>query len=109
MMSRNRESFAWLVLLASFVVCTALTISLPVGINSFIQRATRPLPIFVQTNQGTLVLDQRSPITNSDETRSVEEPAQLAANTLADRGLVQIYEPNGLELLARIQVYGNTN
>ena len=109
MMSRNRERFAWLVLLISFFVCAIVTISLPVGFNSYLQRATRPLPIFVQTNQGTLVLDQRSPITNNDETRSVEEPAELAANTLSDRGLIQIYEPNGLELLSRIQVYGNTN
>lgn len=107
-MSRTRESFAWLVLLISFVACVALTVTIPVSVNSFIQRATRPLPIYVQANQGTLVVDQRSPITNSDETRTVEEPAAIAANTLSDRGLVQIYQPDGLELLSRIQVYGAT-
>lgn len=54
----GRQRLAWVVLTGSFITCLLLTISVPLGINAFLQNASQSLDIAVQANQGTVGIEE---------------------------------------------------
>jgi hypothetical protein len=108
-MSRRRERLAWGLLLGSFVGCLLITVSLPIGINTFLENARRPLLLYVHSSQGTLVRDNGIPLSATDAPQEADVPLRLITNNLADIGLLQVFVPSVTpQFLARVRVYGNS-
>jgi hypothetical protein len=111
-MNGRRVNIAWLLLLASFLICIGITIAVPLLARQFIQGSTRSLTIQVQANQGTvglLIGDSES------EALFAGEPAQDLNSTgsiltnATDQALLLVSTADGDQLIARAQVYGNTS
>lgn len=106
---RQRLLLVWGVLLTAFTVCVVLAIAVPVGVNIFIDRARRPLLLYAQAGQGTLVRDNGNPLSVADPPTEVNAPLTLTTNTLTDDGFVQVYHPGPTpDFLGRVRLYGNT-
>jgi hypothetical protein len=111
-MNERRQHLAWLVLLAGFFLCISLIVLVPVGINAILQGATRSLNVSVQANQGTVGVRQ-----NEGEPAALfagSEPIELLSGgsvltNATDTALLLSYAPDNEELIARVQIYGNTN
>lgn len=111
-MADRRQRLAWAVVLSSFVTFVALIVLVPLTVNVVIQRAVRPLLVQVQANQGTIGIQQSDSGTSA--LFAGEQPQTLAAGGVVltnatDTALLQALSPDGTEVVARIQVYGNTN
>ncbi len=50
------EKVAWVIMLASFFTCVVLTVGTPLAVRSFLQHATRDLPVTAQSLRGTALL-----------------------------------------------------
>lgn len=111
-MNGRRERLAWIILLASFVICGTLALFIPVGFGALIQQATRSLPVTVQANQGTVGILQGDAETVAlfagDPPQSLNPNGSILTNN-TDTALLLVHSPDEEKLLARIQVYGNTN
>ncbi len=111
-MNERLQHLAWLVLLAAFFLCISLIVLVPVGINAILQGATRSLNVSVQANQGTVGVRQ-----NEGEPAALfagSEPIALVSGgsvltNATDTALLLSYTPDNKELIARVQIYGNTN
>ncbi len=107
----DRQRLAWALLLGSFFVCLALTVTIPIAANTYIQKATESLNVTVQANKGTVGIDHMT-----DVSRAVRagEPGQqiLPGNSIRTdavaSALISISPPDEERLLARLQLYGNT-
>lgn len=107
----GRQRIAWTILLSSFTVCMVLTIAVPLLINVAIQRSTEPLNIFVQSNQGTVAIDDasgnRQAIIAGDIGGTAASGQSMRTGNTAT-GLMSISIPNSEDVLARLQVYSNS-
>lgn len=111
-MNGRRQHLAWLVLLISFFLCLSLIVLIPVGVSAMLQVSTRSLDVTVQANQGTVGVRQ-----DEGEPAALfagNEPVELAAGgsiltNATDTALLLSYVPDSEELVARVQLYGNTN
>ncbi len=54
---RSPERVAWAVMLISFFTCISLAVGVPWGIRTFLQHATRGLPVEAQSLQGTALIE----------------------------------------------------
>lgn len=111
-MNERRQHLAWLVLLFGFLLCISLFILVPVGINALIQSSTRSLNVSVQANQGTVGVRQNEgePSALFAGGEPIElEPGGIVLTNATDTALLSGYTPDGEELVARVQIYGNTN
>lgn len=108
----NRERLAWSILVASFSLCVVAVIAIPVGGKLLTERARRPLVVEVQANQGTVGIlygeSESSAIFAGDPPQELNPSGTILTNA-TDTALVLIRAPEEEELLARIQVYGNSN
>ncbi len=111
-MNGHRERLAWAMVLGSFFICIGLTIAFPLGIRAIIQRATRSLDVLVQANQGTVGVRQSDsePVAlfAGDVPVSLNPSGSILTNA-TDTALLLIQDPGNEQLVARLQVYGNTN
>ncbi|MDX1616686.1 MAG: hypothetical protein R3300_20435 [Candidatus Promineifilaceae bacterium] len=109
----GRHRLAWVVVLASFFVCAAISITVPVTVSAYLQRATRPIEIAVQANQGTVGVlhgdNETGALFAGDPARQLNPRGSVLTNA-NDTALVLLAVPDHAQnLLARIQVYGNSN
>lgn len=111
-MTISRERLAWAFLLGSFFICATLVIGAFISLTSYLETATRPLSVFVQANQGTVGIQPANPGTLAlfagDPPQKIDAPSRIITN-VPDTALLQVFPPESELLLARIQVYGNTN
>lgn len=111
-MNGHRVRVAWLLLLGSFGICISISFAIPLLVRQYVQSSTRSLTVEVQANQGTVGL-----ILGDNETGALfaGEPAQsLKPNgailtNATDQALLLVSTPDGDQLMARVQVYGNTS
>ncbi len=108
----ERQRMAWAVLLGSFFVCMVITIAIPFTANALLQNLTESLIIFVQANQGTVGLDDvagdRTALL-AGESGVYIEAGEGGLTGDAATALVAVNPPNEDQLLARLQVYSNTD
>lgn len=110
--TNNRERLAWGILLAGFAVFMALVVSVPLGINAYLQKATVPLTTAVQSYQGTLSLDTDSAIKQailSGEPPQTLAPGMRMLTDVAGLALLFVQQPVDGVMLARVQVYSSSN
>lgn len=111
-MNGRRERLAWMILLASFAICGSLALFVPVAVGAIIQRATRSLSVTVQANQGTVGILQGDAETVAlfagDPPQTLSPNGSILTNN-TDTALLLVHSPDEEQLLARIQVYGNTS
>jgi hypothetical protein len=108
----ERQRMAWVVLLTSFFACMLITIAIPITANALLQNLTKSLTIFVQANQGTVGLDD----TAGDRTALLAgeqgvyiEPGERVLTGDTATALIAVNPPDDDQLLARLQVYSNTD
>ncbi|WP_420627562.1 hypothetical protein [Candidatus Leptofilum sp.] len=109
---RERQRMAWVVLLGSFTVCMIITIAIPFTANALVQNLTESLAVFVQANQGTVGIDN----TTGDRTALlagegglVIAPGERVLTGDNASALIAVNPPKEQDLLARLQVYSNTD
>jgi len=111
-MNGRRMHFAWVIIISSFLACIGLIVVVPVGLNALIQGATRSLEVTVQANQGTVGVRQSDgepvAIFAGDPPQSLNPTGSILTNA-ADTALLLAQAPNSEELIARLQIYGNTS
>ncbi len=108
----ERQRLAWVVLLGSFVICMVITIAIPFTANALVQNLTEPLAIFVQANQGTVGIDDSTGDRTAllaGEGGAFIEPGERVLTGGTASALVAVNPPNQEELLARLQVFSNTD
>ncbi len=107
----ERQRLAWAVLLGSFVICMVITIAIPFTANALVQNLTEPLTISVQANQGTVGVENstgdRSALLAGEGTLIELGGRVLTGGTAS--ALIAVNPPNQELLLARLQVYSNTD
>jgi len=111
-MTDRRQRLAWAVVFASFISFVALVVLIPLSISSAIQNAVRPLAVRVQANEGTVGIQQAdnaiSALFAGAEPQELDAGGTILTNA-TDTALIQIFTPDETQVVARIQVYGNTN
>lgn len=100
---------AWFILVSSFLLCVLGTVAVPWGGRAVARQATQPLTLFVQTNRGTLVLNDGGSLSVDEVKQKLEAPLRVETNSLADSGIVEVWEADESRLLARMQVGGNSD
>ncbi len=108
---QDRQRLAWIILLSSFFICTVLTISFPFGVNAVLQNSTELLDIFVQSNKGTVRIDNE----NGDGRAVLEGdsgqmmyPGSTVVTGNTQTALLFLSPPESEQRLARLQVYSHT-
>ncbi len=108
----ERSRLAWLVLLGSFFVCVVITIAIPIAANGLLQNLTESLTIFVQANQGVVGLDDttgdRTALLAGEHGAYIESGERVLTGDTAT-AVIAVNPPNEEQLLARLQVYSNTD
>ncbi|MGH2537764.1 MAG: hypothetical protein ACRDHL_10250 [Candidatus Promineifilaceae bacterium] len=110
-MNGRRQRLAWFLLLAGLVTCVGLVVAAPLGVNAYIQNATRPLLATLDANQGTVGV-QAEGLTSAlfAEGPPLElEPDSRVLTGAADTALLVVREPIGQRLLAQVQIYANSD
>ena len=111
-MNGRRYRLAWFILIASFVICAAIAIIVPIGASTLVRQSTRELDVNVQANQGTVGLlhadNETGAIFAGDPAQTLDAGGAVLTND-NDTALLLIFDPDGETQIARIQVYGNTN
>lgn len=108
----ERQRLAWVLLLGSFFVCMVITIAIPITANALVQNLTESLAIFVQANQGTVGLDDTTGGRRAllaGEGGSFAEPGERVLTGDTASALIAVNPPSQEQLLARLQVYSNTD
>jgi len=108
----DRQRFAWGILLGGFAVCLLLTISIPVSVSAYLQNATELLTVVVAANQGTVGIDNESGGRRAlleGETGLTVEPGESLLTGNNATGLLSFSPPDSELLLARFQIYSNTD
>ncbi len=108
----ERQRLAWVVLLGSFVMCMVITIAIPFTANALVQNLTESLSIFVQANQGTVGIDDSTGDRTAllaGESGAFIEPGERVLTGGTASALIAVNPPNEELLLARLQVYSNTD
>jgi hypothetical protein len=102
----------WAFLLGSFAMFLAIAVSVPLGIGAFIRNSKQPLPVSVQANQGTVRIDDRNGQTRTTLVGEPAETVEAGSEILTDAtatALLSVFPPDDDQILARMQLYGNTN
>ncbi|MGD8857353.1 MAG: FecR domain-containing protein [Chloroflexota bacterium] len=110
-MNGRRQHLAWAILLTSLAICIGTVIFVPVSLNAYRQRATRPTLVEVQANQGTVGIiqgDGESVALFAGDPSLELNAGGLVLTNAADTALVLTQMPEAGSLIARIQVYGST-
>ncbi len=111
-MADRRQRLAWAVVFTSFISFAALVVLIPLSINAAIQNAVRPLAVRVQANEGTVGIQQSDNGTSAlfagAEPQELDAGGAILTNA-TDTALIQVFTPDEKQVVARIQVYGNTN
>lgn len=115
MMTTGRDGrirLAWAVLLSSLFVCLLATVTVPLGVRAYIERASQPLVSTVQANQGTVGIDdqngQRRAVLAGELPQELDEGSTILTDTTAS-ALLTIMAPETDEATARLQVSSNSN
>ena len=107
----ERQRMAWAVLLGSFVVCMVITIAIPFTANALVQNLSESLVISVQSNQGTVGIENttgdRSALLAGEDVLIGPGERVLTGGTAS--ALIAVNMPNEELLMARLQVYSNTD
>ena len=107
----ERQRMAWAVLLGSFFICMVITIAVPFTANALVQNLTESLAILVQSNQGTVGIENstgdRSALLAGEDVLIGPGERVLTGGTAT--ALIAVNPPNEELLLARLQVYSNTD
>ena len=107
----ERQRLAWVIILGSFSICMVITIAIPFLMNATVQNATEQLGIYIQSNQGTVAIDddgEGRQAVIAGEIGGVAEPDQTIRTGNTATGLMTISYPDSEELLARLQIYSNS-
>lgn len=111
-MADRRQRLAWAVVFASFISFVALAVLIPLSISAAIQGAVRPLAVRIQANEGTVGIQQGDNGTSALFAGAAPQELDAGGTILTnatDTALIQIFTPDEEQVVARIQVYGNTN
>lgn len=110
-MSQSRQTLAWSILIASFFVCMLTAVAVPVGYATYRQRAKRPISVVIQRNQGTLLAENGDTrlIDATNPRYAIEAPVTVRSDSATDSGTVQLLDPVDGRLLARLQLFGNSD
>lgn len=107
----SRHRLAWVILTASFITCILLTIMVPLGINAFVQNASRAMEIAVQANQGTVGIEEqngpRRAVLAGELPQNVGPGTAIRTDTTAS-ALLTITPPDQPEPLALLQISSNS-
>jgi hypothetical protein len=106
----HRQRLAWVILAGSFGVWLGIMLAIPLLGSRLIQTASRPLPLFIQVNQGTVRLEgnqQTAAIFTGDPPIEMEAPANVLTSS-GDAATLVVYADNGEQVLGRLQVFGDT-
>lgn len=106
-----RQRLAWTVLLGSFAVCVLFTLAVPFTVNAYLQNATKFLDVVVLANQGTVGIEDASDVRQAVLVGEPGKKIEPGGNILTDAtatALVSVFLPDSEQLLARLQIYGNT-
>ncbi|HET6445831.1 MAG TPA: hypothetical protein VFI27_14765 [candidate division Zixibacteria bacterium] len=110
-MNGRRARLAWLLLLGGFSLCVGITIAVPIAVGRFIQSSTRSLTVEVQANQGTVGLvlgdNETGALFAGDPAQTLNPNGSIITNA-TDQALLLVSTPDGDQLMARAQIYGNT-
>jgi hypothetical protein len=109
----GRQRLAWAVVLVSFFLCAALTVTLPLSVNAYLQNATRRLTTIVQANQGTVGITAESggqrAVFGSSSGQAVEvEPQEVISTDTNASALMLVSPPEASDPLTRLQISSNT-
>lgn len=108
---QSRERLAWIILFSGFASCLVLGVTIPLGINAYLQNATSVLDVAVQANQGTVGIDseggQRRAALAGEPPQEVVPRSTLLTDTTAS-ALVTMAQQNSPNPLATIQISSNT-
>jgi hypothetical protein len=111
-MADRRQRLAWMVVLGSFFAFVALIVLVPLTVNAVIQRAVQPLAVLVQANEGTVGIQQANNGTSAlfagDEGQELNGGSTILTNA-TDTALLQVFTPDEQQVVARVQIYGNSN
>jgi hypothetical protein len=111
-MNGRRIHLAWIVILASFFICIGLIVAIPIGVNELIQESTRSLDVTVQANQGTVGVRQTDgepvAIFAGNPPQSLNPSGSILTNA-TDTALLLAQLPDMEQIIARLQIYGNSN
>ncbi len=108
----ERQRLAWVVILGSFSICMIITIAIPFLINATVQNATEQLGIYIQSNQGTVAIDEEGEGRQAiiaGESGGNAEPDQTIRTGNTATGLMTISTPDSEKMLARFQIYSNSD
>lgn len=107
----GRQRLAWTILTGSFFACILLSITIPLGINAFLQNSTQSLNISVQANQGTVGIEdqngQRRAVLVDEPPQAVGSQASIRTDTTAS-ALMTVRSPERPEPLTTLQVSSNS-
>ena len=107
----SRQRLGWTVLLGSFAICMILTVAVPFTVNAYLQNATEFLTVAVQANQGTVSIEEagevRQAVLAGQPGKDIKPTASILTDSAAT-ALVSFFPPDSNQLLARLQVFGNT-
>ena len=108
---RDRQRLAWAVLLGSFFVCLAITVTVPLAANAYVQKATEFLNVTVQANKGTVGINDTTDLSRAvragEPGQQIVPGASIRTDSIAS-ALILIFPPDEDRLMARLQLYGNT-
>ncbi len=108
----RRQRLAWILLLAGFIACIGLLVSIPIIANWTIQEATRSLDILVQANQGTVGVlrsdGETVALFTGDPGYEVSAGSTVLTNA-ADQAFLLVNTPGNESQAMRVQIYGNTH
>lgn len=110
-MKRNPEQLAWIILLASFFTCIALSVATPLSIRWYIRNARIGQQVVLEVQKAPLsvtLAGRGRPISVAEDRDHIPEGTVIKTNSTSGRFV--IYRPqNGEEPpLATLQIYNDT-
>ncbi len=110
--AHSREQLAWGVLLSGCAVFLLVLITIPVGVNAFLQRSMESVDIFVTANQGAVTVNEGQGVQQA--VLPEDEPkvfSGLATIRTASPGnaFVHFAIPEATESLVRVHLFATTS
>ncbi len=107
---QNPTRVGWIILLASFFMCCLLTVTVPLGIRSFVLHATRTRIASASATTGTAQLwtPNATDPTAVTSRRPVVEGSRLVTDATAKALLTLATDDAGERVLAIVQLYPNS-
>ncbi len=109
---RSPERVAWAVMLISFFLCVALAVGVPLGVRTFLQHATRRLPVVAQSLQGTALIEfpGQPELAALTRPRSIDPGVTLRTDDTSSVNVVVLTQGNdgAQDEVASLLMYNNT-